>query len=121
MTVIPFPAGRGANQNDDHVNGAGDGPGAAGEGYRLTRGDLEAISTACCDLVRRGLAKGVVRMDTEEGERIVCVTGDGGHEADHCAFLGIGRNRDGKYYLVDSATESMVHGDNVQEVLAALP
>lgn len=122
MTVIPFPSSRGANGSQEQANG-GQGNGGADplETSRLTQDDLEAISSACCDLVRRGLAKGVVRMDTEEGDRIVCVTGEGSQGADYCSFLGIGRNREGKYYLVDSTTESLVHGDNVQDVLAALP
>ncbi len=122
MTVIPFPSNKGMSR--ELAGSAEDQPaaGSAGrEAGQLTRHDLEAISGACCDLVRRGLAKGVVRINSGDGDKIVCVRDEGRGPAADCSFLGIGRALDGRYYLVDSDTESLVHGESVQEVLRALP
>ena len=69
MTVIPFPSSR------------------------LTNDDLLVISGACCDLMKRGLAKGIVRVKSDEDDKIVCVTDDG----NGCSYFGIGRSSNGTY------------------------
>lgn len=123
MTVIPFPSNKGVRRA---VAGSEREQPAAGNTKprnvgQLTRQDLEAIAGACCDLVRRGLAKGVVRINSSDGDKIVCVRDEGLGATAECSFLGIGRAPDGRYYLVDSDTESFVQGESVQEVLKALP
>ncbi len=93
MNVIPFPSSR------------------------LTNDDLLVISGACCDLMKRGLAKGIVRVNSDEGDKIVCVTDDGsGH-----SYFGIGRNKEGIYYVCDEDGQFLKEGRQVQDVLAALP
>ncbi len=93
MNVIPFPSSR------------------------LTNDDLLVISGACCDLMKRGLAKGIVRVKSDEDDKIICVT-DGG---DGCNYFGIGRNSDGTYYVCDEAGQFLSEGRQVEDVLSALP
>ncbi len=93
MTVIPFPSSR------------------------LTNDDLLVISGACCDLMKRGLAKGIVRVKSDEDDKIVCVTDDG----NGCSYFGIGRSSNGTYYVCDGDGRFLREGSRVSEVLAALP
>lgn len=121
MTVIPFPSNKGMSRALAESAEEQPIPGGTADAGQLTRQDLEAISGACCDLVRRGLAKGVVRINSGDGDKIVCVRDEGHGPAAECSFVGIGRGLDGRYYLVDSDAESLVHGESVHEVLRALP
>ena len=93
MNVIPFPSSR------------------------LSNDDLLVISGACCDLMKRGLAKGIVRVKSDEDDKIVCVTDDG----DGANYFGIGRNSDGIYYVCDEDGHFLSEGRQVQDVLSALP
>lgn len=93
MNVVPFPSNR------------------------LTYDDLLLISKACCDLMQRGLVKGVVRVNSGDSDRILCVT----ESLEGCGYFGIGRERDGTYYMTDSKGESLARGNRLAEVLAAVP
>ena len=73
MTVIPFPSNKGASRAVLEREQSAPGRADLRDLGQLTRQDLEAIAGACCDLVRRGLAKGVVRINSSDGDKIVCV------------------------------------------------